>query len=307
MTADKKGIARDAAECDWSSMRGMPAKLTTLLQKESDRGAILIVAAYLDEILGLIVQSACVSSKFAKDMLKWDQPAGGFSSRITLCEAFGLIHQMEARALNLIRRIRNQAAHFDTKGRGFDVLFDSTSTVNQVEALAAIFGDKGEHNKRIEVRQTFEMVSRLLATRLYFRGLDTRRPPKPLSLRESANQIRQGAKGTAWGKHAEAIEASLREGNFDPAMKFLGHVAKSLETHAAQGQPKTTASKEVAREATKSSRTGRNPKAKKAKPIRKKRKTSTRKGVSGKATKSIRTDRKPKAKKSKRTQKTTDL
>jgi hypothetical protein len=42
---------------------GMPKKVTALVDNESDRGAILILAAYLEEILGLIVNAMCLSDE----------------------------------------------------------------------------------------------------------------------------------------------------------------------------------------------------------------------------------------------------
>ena len=113
---------------------GMPAKITAILENESDRGVILVLAAYLEEVLGLIVRAACVTDEDADKILKFRALAGGFDLKIQLCKAFALIHPVEVKGLQAVRKIRNCAAHFDDK-RGLDVLFDSDSTIDQVILL----------------------------------------------------------------------------------------------------------------------------------------------------------------------------
>src|SRR5438105_15566950 len=99
---------------------GMPRRITALLESESARGGILIVGAYLEELLSELIRAASVSEKSAEKLMEFRGPAGDFNSKILLCASFGLIHESEAKALHAVRRIRNQAAHFDRKGKGFD-------------------------------------------------------------------------------------------------------------------------------------------------------------------------------------------
>src|SRR6185503_16772110 len=91
-------------------LAGLPKEITRLLEKESDRGAILILAAYLEEILGEIVRGACVADDLADQLLDPRRPAGDFDSRILVCSAFALVHPEEVKALRLVQRIRNRAA-----------------------------------------------------------------------------------------------------------------------------------------------------------------------------------------------------
>jgi hypothetical protein len=71
-------------------------EMEALLKKESDRGVILILAAYIEEILGLIISDACVSPVIAATLLRHDEPANTFGARLLLVEAFGFIHETEA-------------------------------------------------------------------------------------------------------------------------------------------------------------------------------------------------------------------
>ena len=115
--------------------KGMPKEITSLSNSESDRGSILVLSAYLEEILASLISEVCISDDEANNLLEFRGPAGGFSLKISLCYALGLINAEEKDALGQIRKIRNAAAHFDRK-RGFDVLFTSDKTINHVSNLA---------------------------------------------------------------------------------------------------------------------------------------------------------------------------
>lgn len=214
----------------WAAFAGMPGKLTRLLDGESDRGAILIVGAYLDEILGLIIRSATVSDGLGAALLEHRQPAGDFSARITLCEAFGLIHADEARALNLIRRIRNDAAHFDSNGRGFDVLFDSERTSGRVRELWTCLNMSHPPTKPEGARDYFIIASRLLATRLYFRGTETRRAPTLLTLKETAARIRESLLSGPDKARVEQLDKLIEEGDIDSLALLAKEMASQMES-----------------------------------------------------------------------------
>lgn len=83
---------------------GLAKKVTELVEKESDRGAILILAAYLEEILGLLVRAICVSDKLGQKLTELNKPAGDFDSKIILCVSLGLISEDEGRALRFVQK-----------------------------------------------------------------------------------------------------------------------------------------------------------------------------------------------------------
>jgi hypothetical protein len=180
---------KKAAKPDVASLLPNSNELRELLAKESDRGAILIIAAHVEEVLGLLIGSICVSAEAAESLLKHGQPAGDFESRVVLAQTLGLIHETEVRALRMIQKIRNRAAHFDRTGRGFDVLFDSPATMDQVMALADIFGyTKFERQSKI-LRDTFLEIAENLSVVFFIRKLRTEQAKPAQSLEQLAIEL----------------------------------------------------------------------------------------------------------------------
>lgn len=200
---------------------GLPKKVTELISKESDRGVILVLAAYLEEILGFIIRAACVSDKTADDILAIRKPAGDFDSRVLISHAFGLIHSDEVRALRLIQKIRNRAAHFDRSGRGFDVLFDSASTADQVNALVDAMRLKLKSQEPRAIREGFIIAARAVATRLLIRFATTNSTTAPLSIAEHAALVRESLAGTPLGERMQHAEESARAGDLQPLKELI--------------------------------------------------------------------------------------
>ena len=154
-----------------------------------------------------------------------------------MCEAFGLISADEATALNGLRKIRNAAAHFDQKGRGFDVLFDSPQTIEQVKAFnkhlnLEVSSDKPEH-----VRTAFIQAGRLLASKLFMRLLLTNRPAIAKSSREEANISRERMKDSPIGAIFADAEKAAKEGNPEKLMELLHMVGERLKQQTKKNGP----------------------------------------------------------------------
>ena len=216
---------------------GMPATITRLVDGESERGAILILGAYLEELLSELIRESCISDEKAEGLLKFCRPAGDFDSKIALCSAFGLIHDAEAAGLNAVRRIRNSAAHFDKKGRGFDVLFDSGQTIDLVGNLAEAVNLGRPAREPEAAFEMFVIACRLLATKIMFRIIETARPPVPPTLKEVANEIRAAAKGTDLEKHMARMDSLLREGDFDQISGYFKEMASRIRSRTDQTTP----------------------------------------------------------------------
>ena len=212
---------------------GLPAKITELVDGESDRGAILILSAYLDELLGDVIRAACTSDKKAAQILEFRQPAGDFSSKISLSFALGLIHETEATALNAVRKVRNSAAHFDKKGKGFDVLFDADQTIDQVGNLAVAMNLERPPRKPEQVKKVFIVSSRLLATKIIYRAIQIERPESPPAFKEIINKVREDLQGTEQGKRIEDILAVIKDSDHDSiSARFkavAAHIRKKIK------------------------------------------------------------------------------
>ena len=81
-------------------------------KSESDRAAVILGAAKLDMMLFQILQARLVACATGRDeLLEGDSPLATFSARINVAFRLGLITAELARALHLVRRIRNSFAH----------------------------------------------------------------------------------------------------------------------------------------------------------------------------------------------------
>jgi DNA-binding MltR family transcriptional regulator len=100
-----------------------------VLFKESDRGCALVGGAILDEALADLLRAALAPDTDA-NLFGQDSVLGAFSSRIKLAKAIGLINATDFHDLDLVRKIRNDAAHF-AKERGFATGFSTDATTDR--------------------------------------------------------------------------------------------------------------------------------------------------------------------------------
>ena len=81
-------------------------------KNESDRAAVVLAAAKLDYLLRATLESFLLPSSTGNDeLLDADRPLSTFSARINIAARLGLITPDLARALHLVRKIRNSFAH----------------------------------------------------------------------------------------------------------------------------------------------------------------------------------------------------
>jgi DNA-binding MltR family transcriptional regulator len=82
------------------------------LNKESDRGAVLISAAFLDDLLRRTLRAFLIENTSAKELVdEYPGPLSTFSARIHAAHALGLISDDERHDCHLIRKVRNEFAH----------------------------------------------------------------------------------------------------------------------------------------------------------------------------------------------------
>ncbi len=103
-----------------------PLDTWNILMGESDRGCVLVGAALVDECLASLLRTAFID-EVADKLLVGDRPVSSFSARCHVARAIGLIDAKEYADLDLVRKVRNEAAHFEKK-RGFDTGFSNEVT-----------------------------------------------------------------------------------------------------------------------------------------------------------------------------------
>ena len=87
-------------------------KFIASLYQETDRGCVLIAAAFLDDALSELLKKNLIKDKKVSDELfKPNHPFGNFSSKIDVACALGLIGKNVCQNLHIVRKIRNDFAH----------------------------------------------------------------------------------------------------------------------------------------------------------------------------------------------------
>ena len=83
-----------------------------ILRAESARGATLVAASYIENLLHHILKAHFIEGKPSDQLLTgFNAPLGSLSAKIAAATALGLINERESRECSLIRRIRNKFAH----------------------------------------------------------------------------------------------------------------------------------------------------------------------------------------------------
>lgn len=89
-------------------------KLRREMLKESDRGLALYATAHIDNELEKILRNKLVgSTQHLNDIFSFNGPLGTFSSKIKLSYSLGLISKAKMNDINILRKIRNEFAHFN--------------------------------------------------------------------------------------------------------------------------------------------------------------------------------------------------
>jgi mannitol operon repressor len=88
------------------------AKFLKEFQDESDRGAVILAAAMLDQKLKTILQDFLIENSGSKYLFKGaTAPLGSLCSRQNLAFSLGLISEYEFKDCEIVRKIRNDFAH----------------------------------------------------------------------------------------------------------------------------------------------------------------------------------------------------
>lgn len=104
------------------------------LMQESDRGSVLMAAAFIEDKISLLLESYFINNAtVCKRLLKGNGALATFSSKIDLAFLLGLIPENIFYDLHLLRRIRNNFAH-----NASALTFDTPSIKDQTYALSVL-------------------------------------------------------------------------------------------------------------------------------------------------------------------------
>lgn len=118
------------------------------LNKESPRGAVLVSATMIDELLKRSIKSYLLEVPEAEKLLEgFNAPLGSFSARILTAYLIGLIDQKMFRDCERIRKIRNEFAH------NLNVTFDNERLVHFCQDLH--FSAKDYGDVKLDARARF--------------------------------------------------------------------------------------------------------------------------------------------------------
>lgn len=91
-----------------------PIEHTRHIRKESDRVSILLSASMIEEALVHAIQvtmSSELNSDERKRIFDFEGPLGSFANKIRFAQAFGHIDRPMRRKIEVVKEIRNAAAH----------------------------------------------------------------------------------------------------------------------------------------------------------------------------------------------------
>lgn len=97
------------------------------LEGESDRGTVVLAAAWLDESLTAILAAYMKPGAKKDDLLSPGRPLGDFGTKIILADRLRLVHPSLLKSLDMIRRLRNEFAHIAS-----DLTFETESVKARV-------------------------------------------------------------------------------------------------------------------------------------------------------------------------------
>lgn len=107
------------------------SSLSMELRRESDRGSVVLAAAWMDEQITSLIKSFLTEPMGSKDELfKVGGAIGDFGVKIQLAYRLGLIRKETFKSLELYRRLRNEFAHLS-----FPLTFETPSVKDRIREI----------------------------------------------------------------------------------------------------------------------------------------------------------------------------
>lgn len=122
-------------DIDQKRFRDLFAQVNKEMSDESDRAVIIVGAARLEILLSDLLNRFMIPcSAEDYEMFKDHKPVSSFYSKIVLAYRCGLISSDSAKALQLVRKIRNEFAHKPVPGP-----LDSGTHADRLKELESLF------------------------------------------------------------------------------------------------------------------------------------------------------------------------
>lgn len=115
--------------------------------RETDRAAAIVAAAMLDEALRVLIDKRLVPAPSPERSIleRHDAALGSFAARIDAAFQLGLISKYMARDLHLVRKIRNEFAHYP-----LELTFEADAIRDRFRAL----DETADYNRREPATRT---------------------------------------------------------------------------------------------------------------------------------------------------------
>jgi DNA-binding MltR family transcriptional regulator len=128
------------------------------LNKETDRGMVLIATSFIDELMRRTLLAFLVESETSSALVEgFSAPLGGFATRSAAAFALGLISERELKEADTLRKIRNQFAHH------VHVSFENQSVVDLCKNLTMAAQDysavQDQRTVTVEARGRFSTAA----------------------------------------------------------------------------------------------------------------------------------------------------
>lgn len=144
------------------------------LQKESDRGVILICASTIDSVLEDLIKKYLNKNKGRKKIIdslfEYPNPLSTFASKIQFSYCLGLISKEIYEDFERIRKIRNKLAHgYEFKDFASDEIADNVfKLVGGHKFIEAENKKKNSHDNQKNTKTEHKKIDRRIVSRFYF-------------------------------------------------------------------------------------------------------------------------------------------
>jgi hypothetical protein len=139
-------------------------EIVPTFHEESDRGAGVLAAGFVDEYLSVFLRWKMMNKKIGDELFAPLGPLNSFSQKIACAHAFGFIPKQYYDDLTIIRRVRNHFAHHP-----LDSSFSTKEVADLVSKLSTFTDAKEtwQKNPRLGNRHAFLFACGMVCGGLY--------------------------------------------------------------------------------------------------------------------------------------------